>query len=96
MGLFEKHFTCYSSLEDPSGQSWKDACLNAHNVSRQLHKDTPPLEWSDDLALEAQKYADELASTMKIEQSQGSARLGKGENIAWTNSKYQSYMDTSL
>lgn len=41
-------------------------CLSAHNKLRKLHEDTPPLEWDEELAQEAQKYAEHLVNELEL------------------------------
>jgi len=39
-------------------------CLKEHNKLRSLHKDTPPVEWSQKLADDAQIYATHLSDAV--------------------------------
>lgn len=37
-----------------------EKCLNEHNLQRSLHEDTRPLEWDDELEMEAWFFAEKL------------------------------------
>lgn len=52
--------------------------LEAHNNKRSLHKDTPSLSWSDELASYAQDYADKYDCSGTLTHSGGKY----GENLA--------------
>lgn len=60
----------------------KEKIVERHNYYRAQH-DIPPLEWSDELAAYAQKWADELASNCRMYHSDGEY----GENIYWTTKR---------
>ena len=66
-----------------------ECCLAAHNILRALHKATGSLEWDDNLAKNARKWADFLAHYGWYSYSRG-RYLGKyGENLykswSWTS-----------
>ena len=54
----------------------------AHNEKRALHKDTPPVEWCDKLAADAQVWADKIAADGAMSHCAKQDREGQGENIA--------------
>eukprot|EP00111_Clytia_hemisphaerica_P009273 TCONS_00027232-protein len=66
--------------------SFKQQVLDAHNSCRQKHG-TPPLQWSDVLAQQAQSWADKIAKKGKFEHSPSKLRKGQGENIACAGGK---------
>merc|ERR1712232_244005 len=53
-----------TSTDDDDGSlllelsGWQKDALNAHNAKRDLHKDTPRLTWSTEMAKSAQEWAD--------------------------------------
>ena len=56
--------------------------LKCHNKYRARHADTPTMVWSDHLSIEAQGWADKLASDGKMAHCPSYERAGQGENIA--------------
>ncbi|KAH9826495.1 pathogenesis-related protein 1a [Teratosphaeria destructans] len=60
-------------------ESPEDACLERHNRVRQANG-CRDLEWSPQLAYEAEEYAKILASERIM---QHSGALGRGENLYW-------------
>ena len=58
--------------------NFKDVCLQTHNQYRAKHG-APPLKWSKECATKAEKWANHLAKTKKLEHSQ---QKGLGENLA--------------
>lgn len=44
-----------------------EKCIAEHNKLRKLHKDTPPLEWDDEIGRDAQRFAESLANTINLE-----------------------------
>lgn len=76
---------------DRSADAFVNEMLAAHNRYR-AELDLPPLQWSDELAQNAQGWADELAERggRRLEHSQGS---GEGENLWMGTSGYFSYND---
>jgi len=81
---------CYASCGNcevpttPVPKVDEDACLAAHNAKRALHQDTNPLTWSDTLAKNAKRWADELARDNKFEHDPN--LKGEGENLSWYSS----------
>jgi len=57
--------------------------LACHNKCRRRHN-TQAAIWSDHLAGEAQKWANQLAKTGKFQHAHPNQRKGQGENIAYT------------
>jgi len=57
--------------------SFTEEILNSHNRYR-AEVGVPPLQWSEDLAASAQKWADKLAQTGTWEHSQAGENLAKG------------------
>lgn len=55
--------------------------MGAHNKFRSMHG-VPALTWADDLATEAQAYAEKLASARKMQHASKSERKEAGENLA--------------
>lgn len=70
-----------STATSPSSSANSDfasTVLDAHNKKRSLHKDTPSLSWSDELASYAQAYADKYDCSGTLTHSGGPY----GENLA--------------
>lgn len=63
------------------GESFKDGVLSAHNECRKKHN-TAPVSWSDQLASDAQGWADYIANLGKLQRASMSSRSGQGENLA--------------
>lgn len=57
--------------------SFTEEILNSHNRYR-AEVGVPPLQWSEDLAASAQKWADKLAQTGAWEHSQAGENLAQG------------------
>ncbi|WP_297086863.1 CAP family protein [Thermoleptolyngbya sp. C42_A2020_037] len=76
---------------DRSDEAFVDTMLASHNRYR-TELNLPPLRWSDQLAQNAQGWADELAARggRRLEHSQGT---GEGENLWMGTSGYFSYDD---
>ncbi|CAH3169732.1 unnamed protein product [Porites evermanni] len=55
--------------------------LDAHNKFRSMHG-VPPLSWADDLAKDAQAWAEKLANARTLQHASKSERNDAGENIA--------------
>lgn len=72
-------------------EAFVDTVLSAHNRYR-TELNLPPLQWSNELAQNAQGWADELAARggRRLEHSQGT---GEGENLWMGTSGYFSYDD---
>lgn len=60
--------------------------LDAHNEHRRDVGD-PELQWSDDLAKEAQEWADRMASEEYLHHATAEERLKHGENLALSGRK---------
>ena len=52
-----------------------------HNQFRSLHG-VPPMTWADDLANEAQSWAEKMAQARTLQHASKSERKEAGENIA--------------
>lgn len=63
---------------DKRATSFKNDCLNAHNLARSNHG-IAPLEWDSDLAKGAKSYS----ATLKVMKHSG--KVGVGENLYWTS-----------
>ncbi|KAL2708600.1 Protein PRY1 [Kluyveromyces marxianus] len=70
--------TSSASSSDSNLSSFASEMVNAHNSKRSLHKNTPPVSWSDDLASYAQNYADNYDCSGTLTHSGGPY----GENLA--------------
>jgi len=69
-------------------------CVGAHNKLRELHKDTPDLQWDSSLAAKAQEYAEKLVTinkqlsiTSNAQLSHSPDRYDIGENLYWRDNK---------
>jgi hypothetical protein len=60
----------------------KEKALNAQNDKRKA-KGLKPLSWDNQLAKNAQAYAEHLAQIGKLEHSAGDKRPNQGENLYW-------------
>ncbi|QEU60422.1 Pry3 [Kluyveromyces lactis] len=67
-----------TSSSNSNLSSFASSMLDEHNAKRALHKDTPALSWSDELASYAQNYADGYDCSGSLTHSYGSY----GENLA--------------
>jgi len=71
-----------------------NVCLKAHNVLRNLHENTGPLQWDAKLAADSKIWAENLVS---IGQMKHSYRPNEGENIYYSKSKNEgSCVDAAL
>lgn len=66
--------------------------LDAHNKYRAKHR-APPLKWSDEIAKDAQAWAEKLARARSLQHASQSERKGTGENIAMFSGKFESAGD---
>ncbi|XP_020607070.1 Golgi-associated plant pathogenesis-related protein 1-like [Orbicella faveolata] len=66
--------------------------LDAHNKYRAKHH-APPLKWSDEIAKDAQAWAEKLARARSLQHASQSERKGTGENIAMFSGKFESAGD---
>lgn len=73
-------FVKTNSSTSQIGEMEKEALLKQHNLYRN-EVGVPNLEWDDELAAYAQKWADHLAKSCNMVHSSGSY----GENIYWTS-----------
>jgi len=84
-----------SSLDDetPSSTAAKEAfpkqCLDVHNKFRSMHG-VPAFTWAEDLAKEAQNWAEKLARARTLQHASKSERKEAGENIAMFTGSYES------
>lgn len=62
--------------------------LDAHNKYRTKHK-VSPLTWSDEIAKEAQAWAEKLARARKLQHATQKERKGYGENIAMFSGRFE-------
>lgn len=69
----------------------KDECLDAHNEHRSKHSGTPSMVWCDQLAQEAQAWADRIAADGKFQHCPANDRKGQGENIACCKGKANAF-----
>ncbi|CCK73544.1 CAP domain-containing protein NDAI_0G05610 [Naumovozyma dairenensis CBS 421] len=70
--------TTSATASDDNLSDFASSVLSAHNAKRALHKDTPALKWSDNLASYAQAYADAYDCSGNLQHSGGPY----GENLA--------------
>lgn len=68
-----------SDAQNPTA-SIKEAALEAHNIERDEFG-SPPLQWSEKLAAEAQIWAGTLASEGRMRHASNDERVGAGENL---------------
>jgi len=69
---------CLSGEARSLSQEEITACVGAHNKLRELHVDTPKLQWDATLAAKAQAHAEYLVALGRIKHSY---KKGIGENI---------------
>ena len=68
-----------------SDDAFKKQCLDHHNTYRAQHQ-VKPLTWSDELARDAQAWAQKMARERKL--SHCKDRKGCGENIAMMSGRF--------
>ncbi|XP_048584713.1 uncharacterized protein LOC5521024 isoform X2 [Nematostella vectensis] len=76
----------------PIDRSFKNQCVDNHNKYRAMHS-APPLKWSDELAREAQYYAEKLAQQRSMQHSSKCSRNDAGENLAMFSGRYDTAGD---
>lgn len=84
-----ERFTPSSSATSSPKGSFPKQSLDTHNKYRSMHG-VPPLKWADDLAREAQAWAEKLARARALQHSSKSERKEAGENIAMFTGKFDS------
>lgn len=77
-----------SATSSPSGSFAKQS-LDSHNKYRAMHG-VPGMKWADDLAREAQAWAEKLARARTLQHSSKSERKNAGENLAMFTGKFDS------
>ena len=65
----------------PSGP-FQEVALKQHNHYRRLHQ-VPDLRWSNELARDAQTWADKIARKNTMQHASSGERKGDGENLAY-------------
>lgn len=82
---FELCCACLCAVGDYyAGVSVCEATLYTHNLLRANHRDTPPLQYDDQLATRAEQWAMHLAENVGgLVHSSSSFRQGAGENLAY-------------
>lgn len=86
--LAQRFTPSYSATSSPTGPFPKQS-LDTHNKFRSMHG-VSPLRWADDLAREAQAWAEKLARARTLQHSSKSERNDAGENIAMFTGKFDS------
>ena len=84
-----ERFTPSSSATSSPKGSFPKQSVDTHNKFRSMHG-APPLKWADDLAREAQGWAEKLARARTLQHSSKSERKDAGENIAMFTGKFDS------
>jgi uncharacterized protein YkwD len=69
----------------PSG-SFQEQALKMHNNYRRLHQ-VPDLRWNNDLARQAQAWAEKIARQNTLNHATSKERNGDGENLAYFGGK---------
>ncbi|XP_028414952.1 protein PRY1-like isoform X2 [Dendronephthya gigantea] len=72
--------------DQPAGVFQQQA-LSFHNQYRRLHQ-APDLRWSNELARDAQAWAQKIASQNTLRHSTSQERKGDGENLAYFGGKF--------
>lgn len=85
----EEKFTPSSSATSSPNGSFAKQSLDTHNKFRSMHG-VPPLKWADDLAKEAQAWAEKLARARTLQHSSKSERDNAGENLAMFTGRFDS------
>jgi len=70
-------------------EAFPKQCLDSHNEFRLMHS-VPALTWAEDLAKEAQAWAEKLARARTLQHASKSERKEAGENIAMFTGSYES------
>ena len=71
-----------------SKKAFAKQALDAHNKYRAKHQ-APPLKWSEEIAKDAQAWAEKLARERRLQHASQSERKGTGENIAMFSGKFE-------
>ena len=71
-----------------SKKAFAKQALDAHNKYRAKHQ-VPPLKWSEEIAKDAQAWAEKLARERRLQHASQSERKGTGENIAMFSGKFE-------
>ena len=87
--MLEERFTPSSSATSSPKGSFAKQSLDSHNRFRSMHG-APPLKWADDLAKEAQVWAEKLARARTLQHSSKQERNNAGENLAMFSGKFDS------
>ena len=82
-----ERFTPHSSATSSPKGSFPKQSLDTHNKFRSMHG-AVPLKWADDLARDAQAWAEKLARARSLQHSSKSERKEAGENIAMFTGKF--------
>lgn len=69
------------------GDELRDAIIKSHNDYRSKHEGTPAVVWCEDLAQQAQAWADHIAQLGTMKHAAAKDRKGQGENIACCKGK---------
>ena len=77
--------TTSAPQDEPSG-SFQEQALSMHNRYRRKHQ-APDLRWNDDLARDAQAWAEKIARQNKLQHASSQQRNGDGENLAFFGGK---------
>lgn len=77
-----------SATSSPAGSFAKQS-LDSHNKYRAMHG-VPAMKWADDLAREAQAWAEKLARARTLQHSSKSERKDAGENLAYFTERFDS------
>ena len=78
----------------PSG-SFQEIALKMHNNYRRLHQ-VPDLRWSNDLARDAQAWAEQIARQNTLSHATSKERNGNGENLAYFGGKFDDVAKDSV
>lgn len=71
-----------------SKKAFAKQALDAHNKYRAKHQ-VPSLKWSEEIAKDAQAWAEKLARERRLQHASQSERKGTGENIAMFSGKFE-------
>lgn len=75
-----------SKKSDQPAGVFQQQALSFHNQYRRLHQ-APDLRWSNELAQDAQAWAQKIASQNTLRHSTSQERKGDGENLAYFGGK---------
>lgn len=82
----EKPVTKQNTSDDEPSGSFQEQALSMHNRYRRKHQ-VPDLRWNNELARDAQAWAEKIARQNSLQHATSQQRNGDGENLAFFGGK---------